>query len=350
MFQRFVARLALGAVAVAWLAGCTASDTRFYLGAFQQNADLRELFRLFNKEKDQENRFVLIQQIASTLENSGQRDKEILFLTTHVEKNPADIYNGYYLVLVADTYRDLGAAPMAVHYYRRVLANNVDLLVQGRSIHLHSLQELVNLDPSAENKIEYYKELISRWPEQQSTGSNWYYMAKAYEQVGEWEQAIQAYVKFTYSADTDIPGDPRAFRTAEEKIGYYSPGADKAWMMPDLQTLAAAVKDAIVTKNVVKLMRYEAKVNFFQEPWDQTTLTDDPAGGYNIAQYLPISGVRIEGDLDVAANDREAYLKTTGWNFRPPTWYLYFRKIDFPANPDINGQWEWAGIYFGEKL
>ena len=348
MSGRFFARLALGVAAFAFLSACAVSDTRFYLGTFQQNADLRELFHLFDKEKDQENRFVLIQQIASTLENSGQRDKEILFLTTHVEKNPADIYNGYYLVLVADTYRDLRQAPLATHYYRRVLANNVDLLVEGRSLHLHCLQELLNLDPNPENKIEYYKELISRWPDQ-NVGSNWYYMAKAYEQVGEWEQAIQAYVKFTYSADTDIPGDPRAYRDAQEKIGYYSPGVDKTWMLPDLQTLAAAVRDAITTKNVAKLMKYEAKVNFFQEPWDQTTLLDEQVS-YNIAQYLPISGVRVEGDLDIAANDREAYLKTTGWNFRPPTWYLYFRRIDFPANPDINGQWEWAGVYFGEKL
>jgi hypothetical protein len=60
--------------------------------------------------------------------------------------------------------------------------------------------------------------------------------------------------------------------------------------------------------------------------------------------------VHIDADLAPFSNDREAYLKTTDWNFRPPTWYLYFRKADFPANPDVNGQWEWAGIYFGEKL
>jgi hypothetical protein len=51
----------------------------------------------------------------------------------------------------------------------------------------------------------------------------------------------------------------------------------------------------------------------------------------------------------VSASGNEATLKTTGWNFRPPIWYLYFRRVDFPADPEINGQWEWAGVYFGEK-
>ena len=25
-------------------------------------------------------------------------------------------------------------------------------------------------------------------------------------------------------------------------------------------------------------------------------------------------------------------------------------KVNFPADPEIHGRWEWAGIYFGEKL
>src|SRR5208283_5545512 len=35
-------------VVVAALAGCGVTDTRYYLSAFDQNQELRELFRLFN--------------------------------------------------------------------------------------------------------------------------------------------------------------------------------------------------------------------------------------------------------------------------------------------------------------
>ena len=129
-------------------------------------------------------------------------------------------------------------------------------------------------------------------------------------------------------------------------------------MVPDLQTLVENVKDAILTKNVAKLKKYQAKVNFYEGGWDQTKPFGDPTGEgssegnqtLDIFSYLISSYPKIDGQLDIADNDHEATLRTTDWNFRPPTWYLIFRRVDFPADPDINGQWEWAGVYFGEKL
>jgi tetratricopeptide (TPR) repeat protein len=344
MAGRLIALIAL----VAALAGCGVSDTRYYLGAFEQNKELRELFTLFSRAKDQENRFVLIIQIAAGLANEGLVDREILFLTTHVEKNPADIFNGYYLLLVADAYRDMRAAPLAVHYYRRILSNYGDLLVKGTSIHLQCLQELLSLETDPEAKISDYKELFSRFPDQ-GPGINWYYMAASYEEVGEWEQSIQAYQKYIGSLDADIAADTLKLREASEKVNFYN-YENKSWLLPDLDDLVAAVRDAIVTKNIAKLRRYQAAVNFFQEPWDQTQVIVNETVNYNIVNYLPVSTVSIDSQLDIAANGREATLRTTGWSFRPSTWYLYFRQVDFPANPDVNGQWEWAGIYFGEKL
>jgi len=353
-------RFALAALALALLlAGCGAANTRYYIGTFEQNQELRELFSLFEREKDQENRFVLIQQIASALSSAGKTDREILFLTTHVEQNPADVYNAYYLLLVADAYREAKAVPLATHYYRRILKNNADLLVQGKSVHMHCLQELLALETNPEYKIEYYKELISRFPIEvvpAEIGASWYFMARTYEEVGEWEQAIQAYQKYlTYCQnypEIEIPGDPSAFRKAQEKVlFYYNYSPDKTWTLPDLDALVAAVKDAILTKSTVKLLKWQAKVNFFQEGWDQQSPIDEETPNFNVATYLGSSNVKIpDGQLDIASNDREAYLKTTDWNFRPPTWFLYFRKVDFPAYPEVNGQWEWAGIYFGEKL
>jgi hypothetical protein len=60
--------------------------------------------------------------------------------------------------------------------------------------------------------------------------------------------------------------------------------------------------------------------------------------------------IYFEDKLDKDSNSREAYLKTWGWTQHITTWYLYFRKIYFPADPEIHGRWEWAGIYYGQKL
>jgi hypothetical protein len=353
------ARAAVCCVTALALAGCGISSTRYYIGALEQNQELRELFGLLAKEKEAKNRFVLIQQIGHVLANSGKREKEILFLTTNVAQNPADVYNAYYLLMVAEAYKEAQAVPLAIHYYLRILKNHVDLFVDGQSIHLHCLQELIDLETRPESRIEYFKELISRFGGRPSVtlGSAYYYLAKAYDEVGEWSLAIQSYQRYLDSPDTEIPGVNDAYLKALEKVSFYfSP--DKSWTVPDLDVLVNGVKDAINTKNVAKLRKFQSKVNFFARGWDQTAPTGDADGDTiseesadsNVGLYLMSSNPKIEGKLDVTSNEKEAYLKTTGWNFRPPTWFLFFRKVDFPADPDVNGQWEWAGIYFGEKL
>jgi tetratricopeptide (TPR) repeat protein len=352
-------RAAFAFAAALALAGCGASSTRYYIGTFEQNQELRELFGLLSTEKEDKNRFVLIQQIGHSLANSGKLEKEILFLTTHVDRNPADVFNAYYLLMAAEAYRELDAVPLAIHYYLRILKNHVDLFVGGQSIHLHCLQELIDLESRPEYRIEYFKELISRFGAQSGVnlGSAYYFLARAYDEVGEWPLAVQSYQRFLDSSDTEIPGEDEAYLKALEKVGFYF-SADKSWTVPDLDTLVSGVKDAIFTKNVQKLRKYQAKVNFFAKGWEQSTATGDADGASdadgttasNIGLYLLSSNPKIEGRLDVTSNEKAAYLKTTGWRFRPPTWYLFFRKVDFPADPEINGQWEWAGIYFGEKL
>ncbi len=353
------ARAAVAAAIVLLFAGCGASGARYYIGAFEQNQELRELFGLLDKEKDEKDRFALIQQIGHALANAGKREKEILFLTTRVEKDPTDIFNAYYLLMVAEAYQELKAIPLAIHYYQRILKNHADLIMAGQSVHFYCLQELIDLETRPEYKIEYYKELISRFSGQGGVrlGQAYYFLARAYEDVGEWDQAIQSYQKYLDSPDTEIPGVADAFLRAQEKVlFYFTP--EKGWTVPDLNVLVDAVKEAIYAKSVSKLRKYQAKVNFIAKGWDQSAVMGnaaEEAGGdesadSNIGVYLLSSNVKIDGELDVRSNDKEAYLRTTGWNFRPPTWYLYFRKIDFPADPEVNGQWEWAGIRFGERF
>lgn len=60
--------------------------------------------------------------------------------------------------------------------------------------------------------------------------------------------------------------------------------------------------------------------------------------------------IRFNETLDESSNPNEAYLRTWGWNNYVSIWYLYFRKVNYPLDPDINGNWEWAGIYMGNKL
>jgi tetratricopeptide (TPR) repeat protein len=327
------------------LAGCGSPEARYY----PRSGEIGELTRLLDQAKDEQSRFVLIQQIALDLAAAGLREKEIVFLTTHAERFPTDPYNGYYLMLAAEAERELGAVPLAVHYYVRVLANQQDLEVGGASVHLHCLQQLVELESRPAERIGYYKELLSRFRDKvEHPGSLYYLLARSYEEAGEWEQAIMAYGQYRQSADLEVPGYPNASREAAEKVLFYY--SDPNWTVPDLGTLVENVRDAIQRKDLAKLRRYQAKVNFFAEGWNQQGPGDEIPEVFSVTGYLASSYPRVEAQLDPASGDQEAWLRTTNWNFRPPTWYLYFRRIDFPAKPEVNGQWEWAGVYFGERL
>jgi tetratricopeptide (TPR) repeat protein len=321
-----------------------------YLGGKAgEPGEMRTLFDLLGKERDiGENRFIIIQQISNRLLNAGDLEKLILFLTTYVEKNPTDPYNAYYLGIVAAAYKDMGAIPLAVHYYARILKNQPDLLLPSGSLHYHCLQELLSLVKDPRSRIDYYKELIARFSDSIDPGVTYYFLARAYEEVGEWEQAIQVYQKFLKYPETEIPGFPRAHFKIMEKVQFYY--SDKSWTVDNLDQLVTQIKQAIWSRNTRLLLRYRAKVNFFTVSWAQHEMDEGQSLVFDIGAFLQSSRVLTDDKLDIDSNAGEAFLRTTRWSYRIPTWYLYFRKVDYQPDPEVNGQWEWAGIYLGEKL
>ena len=331
------------------LPACSRDYSHFLVGSVEENRDLHTLFDLLEQEGDVgENRFIIIQQITNRLHEAGELEKLILFLTSYVEKNQNDPYNAYYLDIVATAYRDMGAEPMAVHYYNRILKNYPDLLVSGTTVHYQCLQELLNMEEDPILRIAYYKELISRFSEYIDPGVTYFYLAEAYEAVGEWEQAIRAYQKFLQYPDAEIRGFPRAHGKIREKVEFYF--SDKEWTVENLDQLVEEIKRSIRTRNTRRLLTYKAKVNFFTMSWSQADADEIISMAFDIGSFLQSSRVLTDDKLDIDSNAGEAYLRTTRWSYRIPTWYLYFRKVEFLPDPEINGRWEWAGIYLGEKL
>ncbi|MBN1837288.1 MAG: hypothetical protein JW820_15645, partial [Spirochaetales bacterium] len=141
------------------LSGCSDGGVISLRSSGEHSREMRALFDLLEEEPEAgENRFIIIQQIGNRLLNAGEYEKLILFMTTYVEENPTDPYNAYYLGIVAAAYRDMGAAPMSVHYYERILKNHPDLLLATGSLHFQCLQELLNLVREPKSRIQYYKE------------------------------------------------------------------------------------------------------------------------------------------------------------------------------------------------
>jgi len=328
--------------------GCSKPESYYYEGVGEQKDELKNLFNLFEKtEGRSESRFIVIQQIVKILYSSGNNDKLNYFLTTYVENNPDDPFNAYHLLVVARNYMEQGAYPLAVLYFERILKNYPDLLIGGKSVHYICLKELINLVSDPEVKVNYYKELIARFGEEIDRGLIYYYLAKTYEELGEWDLAMQAYSTFLKYPNTIVPGVTDVRHKVKVMVDFYN-YKQITWTMESLDELVKQVKWAIYRNDVNRLRRYMSKVDFFTMSWEQKETIADEQFIQNIGVFLN-PRVSYSSNLDRDSNAREAYLKTTGWSYRIITWYLYFRKIHFPADPEKHGDWEWAGIYFGDK-
>ena len=333
------------------LSSCETGTGSFLIGNGRQRTNLRRLLsKIDDEDGTPDTRFIINNQIVNAyIEHNAHRVMN-LYLTTYVKTHPKDHFNAYYLLLVAENYRSVGAYPFAVHYFERVIKNYSDLLLEGnRSVHYICLQNLVTMVEEPEIRVNYYKELMERFRDNLDRGAVYHALATTYEELGKWDLAMQHYKEFLKYPDTVIGGNPNAREHVMSMVAFYDMPR-KNWTMENLEDLVDSLRTAIWRKDVRRLNELRSGVDFFVRAWQEEDseqeleLLDDLGIFFNLGKT-----VRPVATLDRGSNEREAYLRTTGWGYRIPTWYFYFRMVDFPPDPDIHGEWEWAGIYLGEK-
>jgi hypothetical protein len=326
----------------------TVTPDYYLTGTKTQQAMLSDLFSLLDREtKPGPVQFSIVREIAVAYIRQEEYATLINFLNARVAKEPDDPYNAFYLHMIAYSWSLLDAVPVAARYFDLVLKNYPDLTVAGKSIHMECLSKLITLIHDPEQQVLYYQELISRFPDKIDMGRAYFMLAQAYEQTGEWHSAIEAYSKYLPYAGTIIPGFPNADHYAKQLVDFNN--SPKDWAFENVNTLVAAIKAALDSGNANRLWQYRAKVNFFARSWAQEDTDDSGMADFNMTEFMHGSRISYTNSLDASSNASEAYLRTWGWA-QYSTWYLYFRKIYFPADPEIHGWWEWAGVYYGEKF
>ena len=330
------------------LISCGNVGSPYLAGDRNVRNELSSLFEAVSESTSQEHRFVANQRIMALYRQAGRVIEEVLYLTSYVESFPDDQFNAYYLLLVAEYYKAEGAFPFALHYYERIVKNHLDLLLDERhSVHKICLTNLIELVTEPEIRVGYYKEILSRFADEIDRGRMAFELAETYEQLGEWELAMQFYKEYLNYPESPIPGRLNAREEVRQLVTlYHMP--NKNWMFEELEDLIAGIQRAIWARNPRYLNDLRSKVGFFAKAWEDDETTATGTIFSDLGDYLK-GPIHVPGILDHDSNDREAYLMTNGWGFRIPKWYLYFRRLDFPADPAIHGQWEWAGIYLGEK-
>ena len=327
----------------------TGIDSYYLTGSAENRETLKNLFLLLEKETSgTEEHFAVVREIANNYVRQKEYPKLINFLTSHVNGNPKDPYNTYYLYMIAIAYMQENAYPASALYFNLIIKNYPDLTISGDSIHLACLNHLITIVDNPEQRAWYYQELISRFSDQIDLGVTYFLLAQAYEQIGEWTSAMRAYTLFLPFVDTNVPGYPNAYIDAKHLIDFNN--SKKDWTFESLNSLVTALKNALDAGSYVRAEQYRAKVNFFARSWEQEATDDAGMAEFNLSDFMRTSRIHYAANLDAGSNANEAYLRTWGWSQYISTWYLYFRKIDFPADPEIHGRWEWAGIYYGEKF
>jgi hypothetical protein len=331
------------------LSTVSCSDIGDHYAAGLDDPEAIQLLDMIEDEDDPVIRAAAIERISEFMFRDASPERLISYLTTIVEQHPEDPFGALYLYIVGQAYLERDAGELARHYFERVVNGYADVEFKGVSIHRAAMEQLVLLTPDAERRAGYYRVLADSYADQVDIGLVNYRLARSYEEYGAWEQAYDAYRVFLVHPETEVPGEPDAHRIVSERVEFFDSG--KNWTVPALEDLRAAIAWSISTKNVRSLLRFRAGVNFFTRTWEQDP--DDPntepeweLGDLLLhSRYISVSG---EAELDSDAD--EAYLFTYGWGLRIKTWYLYFRKVHYPPDPEIHGNWEWAGIYLGERV
>ena len=356
---RAVVRVCVILCLIGAVSSCSNPRAFHIVGNQRQQRELRLLFDRLDAEDAQGQEYVaIIEQIAGYLVSAGYPERMRTFLTTYIDENPhKDPYSAYYLLLVAKSYEET-SPELAQHYYRRIVWNWADVIVRGTSVHYIALSALVNLTKDPTLRIAYYSDLLERFGDKVNLATVYYAIADAYGKLGQWEDAYSSYRRFLDYCNGATESCNSAISTISSRLdAYQAIGAQvrfhdsaKDWTRADLDSLVSDIKGALINRDSDRLLRYRADANFFARSWQQDEFDFNSQISFNLGIFLLRSRVRFAEEIDITSNVREAYLKTWGWSHRISTWYLYFRRVDFPSDPEIHGNWEWAGIFFGERL
>ncbi len=332
------------------LLGCrnaAGSFPLFTTGQSETDRNLRILMETLNGTETPEGRFILINRIAQILRGENRITLD-LFLQHVSFLYPNDPFNAYYLFLRAqncETLKNHGAAQI---HYMRILKEYPELTLDGLSLFDRALERCLALTVGADARIDLYQTALPRIRIPENRSELYYRLAKAYEEKKEWSSALEAYEKFLESPHVVIHDDTNAYSSAAKKVGL-SKFNRVDWAYDDLNRLVADIKYAIRTRNSRLLQRCQSQALFFANSWAQDEVEAENSFRFGMGTIIQRQNIRYAAALDPISNEREAYLETWNWQFQVGKWYFYFSKIDYPADPELNGKWEWAGIYFGDK-
>lgn len=334
------------------IAACT--EYRFYSIKSIKTGNsqyLNELLAMYYKNHSNNTieQFSIIQAISSELSMAGEYEKLICFLEEVLAQYPSDEYSAYHAFTIASLYMKLGYAKLAAVYFHRIIRNFSDIIENGESIHYRCLSHLLEIETDPNLTAEYRNDLLTHFPEKISSSTQYFLLGMDYEKLGLWDKAIDAYRQFVAVYDgTIIPGYPDAQVHARNYIDLSEATID--WGYSSLDELLEEIRAALRAGSARALVRLKARVGFFAMDWYQDNFEGNSHVLFDFSPFMTNGRIYYNDTIEPYSTHDEVYLKTRGWSLQSPTWILYFRKINCPFNPEAHNKWEWAGIFFGDRI
>jgi len=320
----------------------------YYLVGPPETRDrLRTLFAILEGGGPEE-AFAATREISAVFLAEGENGRLISFLGERMAAFPEDPYGGFHLLTVAYAHLRNGSDAVALRYFDLLVRNFPDVRVNGESVHFLALTQLIELNDNPYRQLSYLDELLSRFPDRVDGPALLYRLALVQESLGRWDDAMDSYSRFLARGTGPIHGYPEAYDEARRRVNLYH--SSRNWTFDSLRSLADSVRSAVEAGNGARLRDMQAGANFFTRSWGHDDIVAMNRNPFNVAGFMRGAQLHAANDFHRSSTENEVLMRTWGWPMSVPVWYMYFRKVDFPADPSVHGRWEWAGIYFGESL
>ena len=350
MNGKTASKISTGVILALFLAFSCTTGYRYYQSSKSSAAYKNSLLSMYNSGKLGETEmFSVVQAISNEMLAAGETEKLICFLEDVLYKYPSNVFAAYHAFTIATLYKNTGYPKLAAVYYHRIIRNFPDLAIKGESIHYLCLMNLLEIETEPAYTAEYRHDLLTRFPEKISSSTQYFLLGMDYEKLGLWDQSINAYRQFVAVYDgMNIAGYPDALVHARNYIDLSEATID--WGYASLDSLLDDIKDALRAGSARSLARIKAKIGFFAMDWHQDNFEGNSNVLFDFSPFMTAGRIYYNDTLEPYSTNSEAYLRTRGWSLQSPTWIPYFRKINCPFNPEVHNKWEWAGIFFGDRI
>lgn len=281
---------------------------------------------------------------------SSQKGRDILIqpLLSIALSTEDDAFRSYVYFFISDIYWKWNNTRLSVFYMTKVRETHYSLRYDENPIGYMIGLRIIKLEDYPYLRIRMYHVLLTQYSDLIDEFLLLYELSELYKQQYDIYAAIDVMKRMVnLAARNRITDDRVDINQIKSEINFFY--SEKKWIYKDLNKLINNIKYAIDTRNKARLYSYLPldgfSVRFFASNdfrWGIRELSIPNRWGRNI---------RFSSKFEEISNEDEVFLETTGWVFpQLSTWYFYFKRVNYPYDNNINGGWEWKGIYFGSWM